>query len=151
MKNSFFITLRWPLSRLPALHGTRASCPSRYRDVPPFFKHARCLKNEAKQKPCCAGCTNAASAGRRRSGRFLLCVLTISPGESGRYLVAPPGRGPGAKRIKRKVRWTFLPLSGFAMEGEPRLSTKARTAKRRKVRVKKATDGLFQQPDRHPL
>src|SRR5713226_2869851 len=57
-----------------------------------FFKHAKCLKNEAKQKPCCAGCTNAgrsrhpasrdtctslcvASAGRRRSGRFLLCVL----------------------------------------------------------------------------
>ncbi len=163
MKNSFFITLRWPLSRIPALRGTWASCPSRYRDVPPFFKHVKCLKNEAKQKPCCAGCTNAgrsrhpasrdtctslcvASAGRRRSGRFLLCVLTISPGESGRYLVAPVGRGPGAKRIKRKVRWTFLPLSGFAMEGEPRLSSKARTAKRRKVRVKKATDGLFQQP-----
>src|SRR5713226_3265804 len=60
--------------------------------------------------------------------------------------VAPVGRGPGAKRIKRKVRWTFLPLSGFAREGEPRLSSKARTAKRRKVRVKKATDGLFQQP-----
>ncbi len=58
MKNSFFITLRWPLSRIPALRGTRASCPSRYRDVPPFFKHATCLKNEAKQKP-----------------RFLLCVL----------------------------------------------------------------------------
>ncbi|HLQ24683.1 MAG TPA: hypothetical protein VK138_02265, partial [Acidiferrobacterales bacterium] len=30
----------------------------RYRDVPPFFKHLACLKNEAKQKP-----------------RFLLCVL----------------------------------------------------------------------------
>ncbi|HLQ26282.1 MAG TPA: hypothetical protein VK138_10435, partial [Acidiferrobacterales bacterium] len=56
--------------------------------------------------------------------------------------------GPGAKRIKRKVRWTFLPLSGFAREGEPRLSSKARTAKRRKVRVKKAMDGLFQQPVR---
>src|SRR5713226_4384935 len=62
--------------------------------------------------------------------------------------VAPVGRGPGAKRIKRKVRWTFLPLSGFAREGEPRLSSKARTAKRRKVRVKKAMDGLFQQPVR---
>src|SRR5712692_8772382 len=37
-------------------------------------------------------------------------------------------------------------FAGFAMEGEPRLSSKARTAKRRKVRVKKATDGLFQQP-----
>ncbi|HLQ24900.1 MAG TPA: hypothetical protein VK138_03360, partial [Acidiferrobacterales bacterium] len=54
----FFITLRWPLSRIPALRGTRASCLSRYRDVPLFFKHAECLKNEAKQKP-----------------RFLLCVL----------------------------------------------------------------------------
>src|SRR5229473_1688274 len=53
-------------------------------------------------------------AGRRRSGRFLLCVLTISPGESGRYLVAPGGRGPGM------------------------------------VRVKKVTDGLFQQPARDP-
>src|SRR5713226_3671871 len=61
-----------------------------------FFKHAKCLRNEAKPPyitgPCCAGCTNAgrsrhpasrdtctslcvASAGRRRSGRFLLCVL----------------------------------------------------------------------------
>src|SRR5713226_4576471 len=81
----------------PCARGTWASCPSRYRDVPPFlldaslrqtptgltrksapggfFKHVKCLKNEAKQKPCCAGCTNAASAGRRRSGRFLLCVL----------------------------------------------------------------------------
>jgi len=30
----------------------------RYKDVPPFFKYAKYLKNEAKQKP-----------------RFLLCVL----------------------------------------------------------------------------
>ena len=80
---------------------------------------------------------------RRNKPRFLLCVLTISPGESGRYLVAPVGRGPGAKRIKRKVQWTFLPLSGFAREGEPRLSSKARTAKRRKVRVKKAWMDFF--------
>src|SRR5713226_2332515 len=42
----------------PCARGTWASCPSRYRDVPPLFKHAKCLKNEAKQKP-----------------RFLLCVL----------------------------------------------------------------------------
>src|SRR5216684_8165148 len=42
-----------------------------------------------------------------------------------------------------------LPLcfAGFAMEGEPRLSRTAETAKRRKVQVKKATGGLFQQPD----
>ncbi|HLQ24712.1 MAG TPA: hypothetical protein VK138_02410, partial [Acidiferrobacterales bacterium] len=62
----------------------------RYRDVPPFFKHAKCWKNEAKQKP-----------------RFLLCVLTISPGESGRYLVAPVGRGPGMVRVKKATDGLF--------------------------------------------
>ncbi len=34
-------------------------------------------------------------------------------------------------------------FAGFAMEGEPRLSSKARTAKRRKVRVKKAWMDFF--------
>src|SRR5712692_10367903 len=75
---------------------------------------------------------------------FVFRADNFSGREIGRYLVAPVGRGPGAKRIKRKVQRTFLPLSGFAMEGEPRLSSKAGTAKRRKVRVKKAMDGLFQ-------
>ena len=41
-------------------------------------------------------------------------------------------KDPRAKRAKTKVQWTFVPLSGFATDGEPRTCKRSRIAKRSK-------------------
>src|SRR5713226_8305344 len=89
------------LCRMHECRSLSASCLPRHLHLP-----VRRERRDAQERPL-----------------FALRVDNFSGREIGRYLVAPVGRGPGAKRIKRKVRGTFLPLSGFAMEGEPRLSS----------------------------
>ncbi len=45
---------------------------------------------------------------------------------------AEDAKRPGAKRNKTKVRWTFVPLSGFAQDGEPRACKRSGVAERSK-------------------
>ncbi|OGI55471.1 MAG: hypothetical protein A3E57_05490 [Candidatus Muproteobacteria bacterium RIFCSPHIGHO2_12_FULL_60_33] len=46
------------------------------------------------------------------------------------------GYAPGARRKQRMVRWTILPTSGLAMDGEPRTFERTGTVARRKARIK---------------
>jgi hypothetical protein len=52
--------------------------------------------------------------------------------QGGTVCGAEDAKGPGAKRNKIKLQWNFIPLSGFATEGEPRTCQRRRIAERSK-------------------
>ena len=106
-------------------------------EAPHIFQTPKCLKNGAKQKP-----RFLLSILRSVSGTSLChsCELTILSGtklgaEGARQGERQGGREskrPWAKRNKIKLRWSFIPLSGFATDGEPRTCQRSRTAERSK-------------------